>query len=146
MLPVIKVISLIERCSIMYRNQQFRKMGLRGYQYSFLLEICRNPGISQDQLVKKMHLDKSNIARGLEDLKENGYITKTNNPEDLRIYLLQPTDKGKQVYQEIVLVLKKQRKYLLDDFSEEEQKELLRLLYKLSDKAAQLINNSEDLV
>ncbi len=146
MLPVIKVISLIERCSIMYRNQQFRKMGLRGYQYSFLLEICRNPGISQDQLVKKMHLDKSNIARGLEDLKENGYITKTNNPDDLRIYLLHPTDKGKQVYQEIILVLKKQRKYLLDDFSEEEQKELLRLLYKLSDKAAQLINNSEDLV
>ena len=65
MIPINKTISIIERSNILYRNEVFKEYGLKGYQANYLLEINRHPGISQEELTKTMHIDKSNVARGL---------------------------------------------------------------------------------
>ena len=139
MLPINKTISMIERDNIAYRNHMFKPYNLRGYQASYLLEICKNPGLTQDELTKNMHLDKSNVARGLQSLEALGYILRQVNPDDLRVFLLKPTDKGLQLYESIITVLKKQREYLMQDFSEQQQEQLLSYLELLKNRATELI-------
>ncbi len=135
MLPIIKNISIIERCNILFRNEAFRKFDLSGYQYSYLIEICRNPGISQEQLTKNMHIDKSNVARGLTSLAEKDYVTRLTNPSDNRYILLYPTEKAMEIYGQLREIIKRERAFLMEGFSEEEEKQLVALLEKLKDRA-----------
>jgi len=116
MIPINKTISIIERSNILYRNEVFKEYGLKGYQANYLLEINRHPGISQEELTKTMHIDKSNVARGLMHLSEMGYITRVQDSNDLRLLLLYPTEKGSELTKIISSIFKNQRNHLLQDF------------------------------
>ena len=144
MLPINKTISMIERFNLMYRNQQFQQFDLYGYQASFLLEIVRNPNISQDQLTKNMHIDKSNVARGCHSLKSNGYITMTKSIQDRRVTQLHATLKGVEVSKMIKEVLKKQRNFLMQDFDPNDEQQFLKYLEWLKHRAMQLLEIQEE--
>lgn len=139
MIPINKTISIIERSNILYRNEVFKEYGLKGYQANYLLEINRHPGISQEELTKTMHIDKSNVARGLIQLSELGYITRTQDSNDLRLLLLYPTEKGSQLTKIISPIFKNQRNYLLQDFNEDEIVVLMSYLEKLKIRAEELL-------
>jgi MarR family transcriptional regulator, transcriptional regulator for hemolysin len=139
MIPINKSISIIERSNILYRNEVFKEYGLKGYQASYLLEINKHPGISQEQLTKDMHIDKSNVARGLISLSESGYITRVQDTNDMRFILLYPTDEGIKLAQKISVILKKQRAYLLQDFEESDLLKLMEYLEKLKLRASELL-------
>ena len=145
MLPIIKNISIIERCNLLFRNEAFKKFDLSGYQYSYLIEICRNPGISQEQLTKNMHIDKSNVARGLTSLAEKEYILRQSNPSDNRYILLYPTEKATNIYTELREIIKRERAFLMEDFSAQEEEQLVALLEKLKDRALLLKEWGENL-
>ncbi len=139
MLPINKTISMIERFNLMYRNQQFKQYGLHGYQASFLLEIVRHPKISQDDLTKNMHIDKSNVARGCQALETNGYITMRKSELDRRFVELEATLKGIDLSKTIIDILKKQRHFLMQDFKDEDEKMLLDFLESLKQRAMELL-------
>jgi len=139
MIPINKTISIIERSNILYRNEVFKEYGLKGYQANYLLEINRHPGISQEELTKTMHIDKSNVARGLMHLSEMGYITRVQDSNDLRLLLLFPTDKGSELTKIISSIFKNQRNYLLQDFDENEINTLMSYLDKLKIRAEELL-------
>ena len=139
MIPINKTISIIERSNILYRNEVFKEYGLKGYQANYLLEINRHPGISQEELTKTMHIDKSNVARGLMNLSDLGYITRIQDPKDLRLNLLYPTDKGTQLTKVISTIFKNQRTHLLQDFNENEITILMSYLEKLKIRAEELL-------
>lgn len=139
MIPINKTISIIERSNILYRNEVFKEYGLKGYQANYLLEINRHPGISQEELTKTMHIDKSNVARGLMHLSEMGYITRVQDSNDLRLLLLFPTDKGSELTKLISSIFKNQRNYLLQDFDENEINTLMSYLDKLKIRAEELL-------
>lgn len=145
MLPIIKNISIIERCNLLFRNEAFKKFDLSGYQYSYLIEICRNPGISQEQLTKNMHIDKSNVARGLTSLAEKDYILRQNNPSDNRYILLYPTEKAMSIYSELREIIKRERAFLMEEFSQQEEEQLVALLEKLKNRALLLKEWGEQL-
>lgn len=135
MLPINKTISMIERCNLLYRNHVFKTYNLRGYQASFLIEIRKNQGLSQEQLTATMHIDKSNVARGVEHLRQLGYVNKVTDETDRRVTRLFLTDEGERLVDDIKRILKEQRKELMKDFDEEEERLLLSLLKKLQLRA-----------
>jgi len=139
MIPINKTISIIERSNILYRNEVFKEYGLKGYQANYLLEINRHPGISQEELTKTMHIDKSNVARGLMHLSEMGYITRVQDSNDLRLLLLYPTEKGSELTKIISSIFKNQRNHLLQDFDENEINTLMSYLDKLKIRAEELL-------
>ncbi len=49
---------------------------------------------TQDQIVGQLHFDKSVTARAMQNLEQNGYLIRTDNPEDKRSYLFTLTEKG----------------------------------------------------
>lgn len=142
MLPINKTISIIERSNILFRNEAFKHMNLRGYQATYLLEITGHPGISQEELTRNMHIDKSNVARGLMHLSELGYIERVQDEHDLRVLNLFPSEKGKMLAIEIKRILHKQREYILQDFSDDELINFLQYLERLKARALSLAENA----
>jgi DNA-binding MarR family transcriptional regulator len=79
------------------------------------------------------------VARGLMNLSDLGYITRIQDPNDLRLNLLYPTDKGTQLTKVISTIFKNQRNHLLQDFNENEITILMSYLEKLKIRAEELL-------
>ena len=56
-----KWIALANRHYLMYLNKRLASYGLSGSQYLFILNICRQPGLTQDKLPDIIHINKSNV-------------------------------------------------------------------------------------
>ncbi len=78
---LMKFINRTTRCSNFFRAQQLADSGVSGVQCAYLIRICRQPGISQDQLAGQLYKDKSVVARHLATLQQRGYIRRENFPD-----------------------------------------------------------------
>lgn len=128
-------ITEISRCAAQYRTERLAPLGLKSCHGSYLLVICDEPGISQDKLAQRICINKSNVARQVASLEEDGFITRTPSKEDRRVIMLFPTQKTLDVLPAIRKVLGDWRDFLTSDLTPEEQEQLLTMLHKLRQKA-----------
>ena len=85
---------ILARCTDMYRDERFRPLGLNSRQSVLLLQVCRNPGVKQDDLSKTIVIDKSNVTRQMAALEEAGLVTRCPDEEDRRQVRVFPTEKA----------------------------------------------------
>jgi len=114
---IVKTMNEIVRCGMQYRNEQLAPFGLKSSHASYLLEICRSPGISQDTLAKRICFNKSNIARQIAVLEEGGFVRRKAGAEDKRVMELYPTEKTLELMPQIRQVLRSWRSYLMEGLS-----------------------------
>lgn len=134
---IMKTMNEIVRCGMQYRNERLAPFGLKSSHASYLLEICRNPGISQDNLAKRICFNKSNIARQIAVLEEDGFVLRKPSQEDKRIMELYPTEKTLELMPQIRQVLGDWRGYLMEGLTEEEIQILDKALESMRAKAGQ---------
>lgn len=142
MSSLMRSINRISRCGILYRSEKFSPHGINGYQNVYLQNICKNPGISQDQLAKKILVNKSNVARQVAVLEKNGYLIRTVSEKDKRQFELYPTEKALSLYPVIHNVLKCWNEKLLEDLPPEEREYLSDKLEKIMEKAVSLVSQN----
>ena len=133
-----KSIGRTSRCAILYRGEMLRAFGLSGTQHLYILNVCRNPGVTQDELVHRNYVNKSNVARQLAQLEENGFVLRRPGENDRRQMLVFPTQKAREVYPRVCEVLQEWNAQLLQDFSPEEQELLVSMMEKVMNKAVRL--------
>ena len=136
MSQIIRDITEIARCGAQYRADLLAPLGLKGCHASYLTEICAHPGISQDQLAKRICINKSNVARQAATLEEEGFLTRIPSPTDKRIMELHPTQKTLDLLPEISCVLKRWEGCITGDLTEEELDLLATLLAKMKSRAS----------
>lgn len=134
---IIKTMNEIARCGMQYRTDNLEPFGLKSCHASYLLEICRNPGISQDMLARRICINKSNIARQIVVLEEGGFVERRSSQEDKRVMELYPTEKTLELLPELRKVLGGWSRYLTQDFTEEEIELLAKMLSSMRERAAQ---------
>ena len=134
---IIKTMNEITRCGMQYRNDNLEPFGLKSCHASYLLEICRNPGISQDMLARRICINKSNIARQIVVLEEGGFVERKSSQEDKRVMELYPTEKTLELLPDLRKVLGGWSRYLTQDFTEEEIELLAKMLDSMRERAAQ---------
>lgn len=132
---IVKTMNEIVRCGMQYRNEQLAHFGLKSSHASYLLEICRSPGISQDTLAKRICFNKSNIARQIAVLEEGGFVRRKPGAEDKRVMELYPTEKTLELMPQIRQVLRSWRSYLMEGLSEEEIAVLDKALTSMRSRA-----------
>ena len=135
MSQIIRDITEIARCGAQYKADQLAPLGLKGCHASYLTEICANPGISQDQLAKRICINKSNVARQAATLEEEGFLTRTPSPTDKRIMELHPTQKTLDLLPEISSVLKEWETCITGDLTAEELDQLAAIVAKMKSRA-----------
>ncbi len=142
MKPLMKYIGRTERCAVLYRDEMLSTYGLNGHQHTYIINICQNPGISQDHLSKIIFVNKSNVARQLSLLEANGFVTRKTSVLNRRQMEVYPTEKCLALYPIILGILGDWNKYLLEEFTTEEKQMLLDMMEKVMLRASSKLENS----
>lgn len=136
---IMRNIGVSWRCANLYRTAKFEHAGFGCYQYSYLLNVCRYPGISQDGLAKLIYIHKSTVARQLAALEEKGFVERRPDPEDKRLLRVYPTEKAMAVQDMITGVLQDWDALVTDEFTAEERETLERLTHRLAERAKRVV-------
>lgn len=93
-----KSISILYRKSHIWLNNGCAQYSLTAAQAVVILIVCDFKTLTQDEITKRLGLDKSVIAKTVTKLEETGFIIRTTNAKDKRTYDICPTQKACQVY------------------------------------------------
>ena len=135
MSQIIRDITEISRCGVQYRSDKLAPMGLKSCHASYLTEICETPGISQDKLARRICINKSNVARQVAVLEEEGFIIRKPSEADKRVMELYPTEKTLEVMPQINDVLMCWEDCITHDLTAEEQELITKMLMKMKARA-----------
>ena len=141
MTQIIRDMLEISRCGVQYHSDYLAPMGLKSIHASYLTEVCANPGISQDKLARLICINKSNVARQVAVLEEDGFIIRTPSAADKRVIELYPTQKTLDLLPQITDMLMRWETCITKDLSDEEKELLSSLLRKMSDRAARYMED-----
>ena len=134
-----RYINTIARCATLYHDEALRSAGLSSYQSSYIPIVCARPGITQDQIARQLHVNRSSVTRQLTSLEENGFVTRRRSSDDRRAVEVYPTDKAQAVLPAVRQARKSWRSLLLDGMTDEEREALDVLLARLADRAQSLV-------
>ncbi len=141
---LMKYIARIFRCSILYRNEILAQEGLNGYQHTYILKLCNNPGISQEQLSRMLYVNKSTVTRQLALLEQGGFVTRKPGSADKRTMLVYPTAKAEAVYPKVKAAAQAWNDKLTEGLTEQERDWLCGKLTLLMERAEAEVGNIHD--
>ncbi len=139
-----RYINVLSRASGMFRGANMKNQELRPYLQNYILVLTRCPGLSQEQIARKLCVDKSSVTRALASLEKIGYVTRVRDEADKRITLVYPTEKAIESRAEIKNAYKEWNSYIKEGFTAEEEAEFIRLLEKAAKRAAEYAETELD--
>ena len=92
-------------------------------------------GLRQKQLTEEMRINASTMSEFISHLESDGYVERNVDPSDKRATLITLTEKGRARAHELQDERKEKLDQLFSPLTEDEQKELFRLLNKLQRRA-----------
>ncbi|HKL60155.1 MAG TPA: MarR family transcriptional regulator [Sphaerochaeta sp.] len=96
-----KHISLINRAAQGYFASRLKAYHIGPGQQAYLLTLLPHESIMQEELARRLHVDKANVTRAIKGLVEQGYVTREQSDIDKRALLITLTEKGVQVRSEV---------------------------------------------
>ena len=141
---IIRSINHIARLASLYRERELKKYGLGPMLHTYILNVCRNPGISQEALGQLIFVNKSNVARQLAVLEEKGYVRRQTSSLDGRRQLIYPTEKALAMQPILQKLLKQWNEQVLEGFSEAEQQKLLADLQLVKENSQRALKKEDE--
>ena len=127
----IKIFSVVYWQSQGYCAKRLKDVGVTCGQFMYILCICENPGVSQEKVAELTCIDKSTVAKAVQQLKKGGYITRQVSSEDRRVNELYATEKAAAIYPRIVEIVEGFIGTQLEGLTDIEQDIFMRLLRKI---------------
>lgn len=126
-----RLISILHNQKNSYMNVQLKEIGLSHGQATALKIIYEENNIKQEDLNKRLQIDKSAVTRILKTLEDKQLIIKETSQEDKRNHILSLTSNGKMLYPQIKNVIKETTEVMLKDIDQNQQLLLEELLLKM---------------
>lgn len=123
-----KAISILYRKSHIWLNNGCAQYDLTAAQAVVILIVCDFEVLTQDEITKRLALDKSVIAKTVTKLEETGFLIRTTNKKDKRTYDIRPTKKAMEVYPFLKEQMDISFQRMTQNMTEGEQTEFKRLL------------------
>ena len=127
-----RLISILHNQKNSYMNVQLKEIGLSHGQAIALKIIYEENNIKQEDLNKRLQIDKSAVTRILKTLEDKQLIIKETSQEDKRNHILSLTSNGKMLYPQIKNVIKETTEVMLKDIDQNQQLLLEELLLKMN--------------
>lgn len=96
-----KSISVLYRKSHVWLNASCAELGLTAAQAVVILIACDFETLTQDEITKRLGLDKSVVAKTLVKLEASGFMERSTNVRDKRTYDIRPTERAWAVYPKV---------------------------------------------
>lgn len=131
MKDILREIGMTARALDSISNIEFKELDLTKGQYLYVVRICENPGIIQEQLIDMIKVDRSTATRAIQKLEMHGFVEKKEDPQNKKNKKLFPTEKGKTVYPFIKRENEHSDQVALSGFSEQEKATAFDLLQRI---------------
>lgn len=141
---LMKYINRSSRSATLYRGSQLQECGLKGCQHAYIFQLCKHPGISQEQLAKNLCVNKSSVTRQLNSLEQNGFVTRRPSETDKRVLHVFPTEKAIGVLPKIRAISHDWNEKVLEGFTPEERTALLSMMERVMNNASTLALQEEE--
>lgn len=123
-----KSISILYRKSHIWLNNGCVQYSLTAAQAVVILIVCDFKVLTQDEITKRLGLDKSVIAKTVTKLEERGFLVRETNAKDKRTYNITPTEKAWEVYPFVKEQIDEGFMKMTSQMTDEEREEFKRLL------------------
>jgi DNA-binding MarR family transcriptional regulator len=94
-------------------------LGLKITQYSMLMNITRNRGITTTELAKVMLMDQTTVTRNLQLLEKKDYILFLEEGKDLRSKQIQISQKGQKMIEQAKPLWEKAQREIKDELGDQ---------------------------
>lgn len=111
-------------------NDNLIEYNITRSEVPYLIELNKK-NLTQEQLSKKLNYNESTITRAMTRLEKKELIIRIQDENDKRKRIVQLTDKGKLITNEIILKQKKSEEHILNNLTDEEKKVILKLINRL---------------
>ena len=119
------------------------RLGFGPGQFFFLSELYCEEGLSQDELSRRVGVDKSNTSRALTNLEAYGLIRRESdliNHKVKRVYL---EPKAREIKNEFIKIQEKWNAVLIVGFSKKHKNRLMSDLKNMANNAKAYFNEQE---
>lgn len=96
-----------------------------------MLFLLRNDQLNQEKVAETLNLDKATVGRAVVKLMKEGYVSRSRDPNDKRAYILNVTEKGKDMELVIKKISFNVTSILLTDFQPDEKEIAFRFLKRM---------------
>lgn len=131
-------ISILYRKSHMWLNNSCAPYHLTAAQAVVILIVCDFQTLTQDEITKRLSLDKSVIAKTVNKLEETGFLVRATNARDKRTYDICPTQRAWEVYPFIKEQVDECFRLMTQHMTQEERDQFQRLLMLAAEGALAL--------
>ena len=135
---ILRQMNVISRCAAAYKTEKSTIDGISGAHHVFFFRICKEPGLSQDALVKHTRLNKSTVTRTLAYLEERGFVKRVQDEADKRSLLVYPTDRMLEVFPEVQRLAREWNSSLVEDIEADDLRVFESVLKKMEKRAISL--------
>lgn len=123
-----KSISVLYRKTHVWLNASCAELGLTAAQAVVILIVCDFGTLTQDEITKRLGLDKSVVAKTLAKLEGSGFMERSTNARDKRTYDIHPTERAWAVYPQVKEQVGACFDRMTQGMGEDDRAELRRLL------------------
>ncbi|MGF9712381.1 MarR family transcriptional regulator [Paenibacillus naphthalenovorans] len=115
-----------------YIKKQLAPYNLAPEQNLVMMLLWEKDGLTQNEIAELLVKDKTNVARMLFNLEQKGFIRRACPKNDRRSLIVYLTEEGKQLGNHIIPLTEKFNELVKNEITNEELKELKRILTKIS--------------
>jgi DNA-binding MarR family transcriptional regulator len=105
--------------------------GVRKYHFRVLVALDDDGPLSQAELGRRLHIDRSDMAAVVAELETSGYLTRERDATDRRRNVVALTDDGGAALARMGRAVDTAQARLLEPLSPDERAELARLLARV---------------
>lgn len=112
-------------------GKDLEELGMPFSEYPILAHLNEVGRAKTQKLGEVAVITSGTITHTVNKLIKQGHVEKVQDEEDRRVYWVQITDQGKEVFDKVHKAHMKYLSYLLEDFSEEEKQVIIETMKQL---------------
>lgn len=113
-------------------NRMLENPAVHPGQAALIGKLMRHGSLSQAALCRRLDVSAATVAVSLQRLEKQGFLTRVQNPNDLREKLLCLTPEGEKIAEEIEHVVVFVQKQAIEGFTSEEFAQLKEYITRIS--------------
>jgi DNA-binding MarR family transcriptional regulator len=125
------VVSYLLRAQFTFLAQRLKQYNINAGQFPFLMTLYREDGVNQETIAKRLLFNKATIARAIDKLELEGYVSRTQDEKDGRANRIFLTPKGRKTEPDIRQLSHEWNSILHTGFTEIECLVLKELMRKI---------------
>lgn len=125
------LINHVARLCFQGLHEQIAPLGLAPAQFMTLLELWREDGLTQKDLVERLDVEQATMANTIARMERDGLIERRPHPEDRRARTIYMTEKAKSLEADATHAAMRVNEDLLATLSVEERSTFIQIMQRV---------------